>query len=121
LLERVRSLSAVPPRALVVALAVAACFLAAFALGRATAGEERAEAPSLKPVPVAAVGVALPQISEAAPIPELAPPARRPRPARRVVRRPPAVPPPPVAEMPQHRPPPPPPPPPAPVEIVGSG
>jgi hypothetical protein len=86
LVERLRSLLPVSPLAAGAALLGAICFVLAFALGRATGSEERAAPPSLAPVRVAAMGPALPQLSEAAPLPALAPPVRRTRPVRQVVR-----------------------------------
>jgi hypothetical protein len=110
----------VPQRAAFAAIGGIACFLAAFALGRVTGGEEAPAPPSLEPVPVAAVGLALPSLSEATPLPELAEPAPRARPAGRpLVRRRAPVPPP----MPEHSEPAPQrtKPAPRPVVIVGSG
>ena len=93
-IESIRRVAArVSPRAAGVALAGALCFLAAFGVGRATGAEEPAAAPSLTRAPVASVGMELPQLSEASPVPELAPPVRRARPVTRVVRpRPPSRP-----------------------------
>jgi hypothetical protein len=81
----------VSPRAAGVALAGALCFVAAFGVGRATGAEETAATPSLTRAPAASVGMALPQLSEAAPVPELAPPVRRARPVARVARQRPAA------------------------------
>jgi hypothetical protein len=81
-----RVVERVSPRAVGVALAGALCFLAAFGVGRATGAQEPASAPSLTRAPVSSVGMALPQLSKAAPLPELARPVRRARPAARAVR-----------------------------------
>ena len=75
----------VPPRAAAVALAGALCFLAAFGVGRATGADDTAATPSLRPAPVAKAGMELPQLSEAAALPELAPPVQQARPAARAV------------------------------------
>jgi hypothetical protein len=122
LIERVRLVSRVPPRAAAAVVLGALCFLAAFAAGRATGADEPAATPSLTPVAVANAGLALPQLSEAEALPELAPPVRRARPAPRAVVRPrPVSRPRPTAPRPKPAARRPAPAPPRPVVIVGSG
>jgi hypothetical protein len=86
LVERLRALLPASPLAAGAAAVGAICFVLAFSLGRATASDDRAATPALAAVRVAAVGPALPQLSQAAPLPALAAPTRRARPVRRVVR-----------------------------------
>jgi hypothetical protein len=88
LLDRARSSLPVSRLAACAALLAVLSFAGAFALGRATAADEAAgaAAPRIVPVPVAHGGVALPGLSEAEAVPELAPPVRKAKPVVRRVR-----------------------------------
>ena len=70
--ERVRPLVRLSPFAAGVAALGVVLFALAFAIGRATASDESKAAPALVPVRAAGAGVAVPQLSEAAPLPTLA-------------------------------------------------